>query len=147
MGVTNGCMLPVLISQDSAEGVWPVEGAAWPARGPHRRSVGRWPPRWGRSVSRGQAAAPAQGPAGGTHAHPGGTQQTAGVSAPSPPTATAPGDVAPPATCWPCFVPILMCHCEGEVACRVMFYHWTPFKTCSSLFTSISYRGRLYVSM
>lgn len=85
-----------LLSQEPAEGVRAAKGAARPARGPRRKPLGIGgifrPSRRGRSSRRGQAATTTQGPAGGPHAHPGGTQQTAGVSAAPPPTATAPGD-------------------------------------------------------
>lgn len=95
-------MLPILTTQDPTEGVRAAEGAAWPARDPCWELLGVWgllrPPRRGRSPRRGQAATTTQRPPGGPDAHPGGTQQTAGVSAPPPPTATAPGDIT--LICW-----------------------------------------------
>ena len=98
-----------MFSQDPAEGVRAAKGAAWPARGPCWRPLGVGgffrAPRWSRSLSRGQAASAAQGPARGPHAHLRGTQQTAGVSAPPPPTTTAPGDTSPTPICWAFFIP------------------------------------------
>lgn len=94
----------ILIFQDPAEGVWTVKGTARPTRGPCWKPLGvrgpLHPPGRGRSSSRGKAAATTQGPLGGPHAHLGGTQQTAGVSAPPPPTATAPGDITLTLICW-----------------------------------------------
>lgn len=86
----------ILLSQDASEGIWTATRPARPARCPHGRPVGvrnfLQPSWWGRSVSWGQAVAATQRPSGGPHAHTRGTQQTAGVSAPSPPTAIAPGN-------------------------------------------------------
>lgn len=85
-----------LLPQDPTEGVRAAERAAWPARTPFWRLMGVWrphcPSRWGWSSSWGKTATTTQGPVGGPNAHPGGTQQAAGVSAPPPPTAIAPGD-------------------------------------------------------
>lgn len=90
----------VLVSQESPEGIWAATGAARPARSPPGRPVGvgnfLQPPRRGRSLSRGQTVAATQRPPGGPHAHTGGTQQTAGVSAASPTPAPAPGNTSGP---------------------------------------------------